>query len=51
MLSMTVTQSKPGTALNNCFVINTLMSLEDKPIFSEAEMLRILLVVDTYKDY
>ncbi len=38
------------TALNNCFFINTLMSLEDKLIFSEAEMLRILLVMDTYKD-
>ena len=38
------------TALNNCCFINTLMSLEDKLIFSEAEMLRILLVMDTYKD-
>jgi hypothetical protein len=38
------------TALDNCFFINTLMSLEDKVIFSEAEMLRILLVMDTYKD-
>jgi hypothetical protein len=38
------------TALNNCFFINTLMSLEDKLIFSEAEMLRILLMMDTYKD-